>query len=87
MAQTAFATLNAQPSWLSLQEALIQGNECSQDVDGVPNVNTASPGNTVQFYSGDGYINGASEGLDSTLTSSPVRNGTWTSSNPLGRDS
>jgi hypothetical protein len=82
MAQTAFATLNAQPKSLYLQDTLLQGNECS-GCSGVPNVNTVSPGNTVQFYPVISYTNGVSvqAGFNSNfLTGS---NGTWTSSNPL----
>ena len=82
MAQTAFATLNAQPKSLYLQDTLLEGNECGA-CSYIPNVNTVSPGNTVQFYPVISYSNGVSgqAGFNSNfLTGS---NGTWTSSNPL----
>jgi hypothetical protein len=85
MAQTAFATLNAQPKSVYLQDSE-EGNEDTQTSNGccssVSNVNTVEPGNTVQFYPVITYTNGVSgAGLNSNfLTGS---NGTWTSSNPL----
>jgi hypothetical protein len=79
MAQTAFATLKAQPNYLYLQDELM----------GTPNggltaanVNTVSPGNTVQFYSVVYYNNGAS-GVGFNTNFMTGTNGTWTSSNPL----
>jgi hypothetical protein len=81
MAQTAFATLSAQPKSLYLQDTLIQGNECS-GCNGVPNVNTASPGNIVQFYPVISYTNGVS-GVGFNTNFMTGTNGTWTSSNPL----
>ena len=80
MAQTAFTTMNAQPKSVYLQD-----EETGTPNGGVAtaNVNTVSPGNTVQFYPVISYTNGVSgqAGFDSNfLTDS---NGTWTSSNPL----
>ncbi len=83
MAQTAFTALNAQPKSVYLQDT----EQPSEDTPssggvGIPNVNTVSPGNTVQFYPVISYTNGGSGvGFNSNfLTGS---NGTWTSSNPL----
>jgi hypothetical protein len=83
MAQTAFATVNAQPKSLYLQDTLIQGNECGTACQNIPNVNTVSPGNIVQFYPVISYTNGVSgqAGLNSNFPTGS--NGTWTSSNPL----
>jgi hypothetical protein len=84
MAQTAFSTLNAQPKSLYLQDIEF-GSEDTQTSSGCcatpSNVNTVSPGNTVQFYPVITYTNGVSgAGLNSNfLTGS---NGAWTSSNP-----
>jgi hypothetical protein len=79
MAQTAFATLNAQPKSVYLQDELM-GTPNGGVV--TANVNTVSPGNTLQFYPVISYTNGVTGvGFNSNfLTDS---NGTWTSSNPL----
>jgi hypothetical protein len=81
MAQTAFATLNAQPKSVYLQDTLIQGNECT-GCSGIPNVNTVSPGNTVQFYPVISYANGLSGQVGFNSNFLTGSNGTWTSSNP-----
>ena len=80
-AQTSLATLNAQPSWLYLQDDTVQGNECGPTC-WFPNVNTVSPGNIVQFYTVIGYTNGVS-GVGFNTNFLTGTNGTWTSSNPL----
>jgi hypothetical protein len=80
-AQTAIATLNSQPSWLYLQDLLTGGNECGEACENLPNVNTVSPGNSVQFYSVIGYANGTSGvGFNTNFLTGTI--GTWTSSNP-----
>jgi hypothetical protein len=83
MAQTAFATVNAQPKSLYLQDTLLQGNECGSGCSNVPNVNTASPGNTVQFYPVITYTNGVTQQAALNVNFITGLNGTWTSSNPL----
>jgi hypothetical protein len=82
MAQTAFATVNAQPKSLYLQDTLIQGNECS-GCSQIPNVNTVSPGNTVQLYPVISYTNGVTQQAGFNVNFLTGSIGTWTSSNPL----
>jgi hypothetical protein len=82
MAQTAFDTLNAQPRSLYLQDLLTAGNECCAPWGTIPNVNTVTPGNTVQYYTVISYTNGVTGvGFNTNFLTST--NGTWTSSNPL----
>ena len=83
MAQTAFATVNAQPKSLYLQDTLLQGNECGAPCNGIPNVNTVSPGNTVQFYPVISYTNGVTQQAGLNVNFLTGSQGTWTSSNPL----
>jgi hypothetical protein len=81
MAQTAFATLNVQPKSVYLQDLLIEGNECI-GCNGVPNVNTVSPGNSLQFYAVISYANGVAAQAALNTNFLTNTNGTWTSSNP-----
>jgi hypothetical protein len=82
MAQTAFATLNAQPKSLYLQDLLTAGNEGDGQWGTIPNVNTVSPGNVVNFYTVISYTNGVT-GVGFNTNFLTGTNGTWTSSNPL----
>ena len=70
MAQTAFSTLNAQPKSVYLQD---DGVCHSRGSGSLSNVNTVSPGNTVQFYPVISYTNGVSGRLGSTVISSRDR--------------
>jgi hypothetical protein len=79
MAQTAFATLNAQPNYLYLQDTL-EGTPNGGVV--TSNVNTVSPGNTVQFYPVIFYNNGVSAQAGFNTNYVTGSNGTWTSSDP-----
>jgi hypothetical protein len=83
MAQTAFATVKAQPKSVYLQDTLVQGNECGAACNGTPNVNTVSPGNLVAFYPVITYTNGVTQqaGLNTNFITGS--SGTWTSSNPV----
>ena len=85
MAQTAFATLNAQPKSVYLQntEAGSEDTQTSSGCCATPsNVNTIEPGNMVQFYPVVSYTNGVTEqaGFNTNFITGSC--GTWTSSNP-----
>ncbi len=85
MAQTAFATVNAQltRSLFTCRDTLLQGNECGAPCNGIPNVNTVSPGNTVQFYPVISYTNGVTQQAGLNVNFLLGSHGTWTSGNPL----
>ena len=80
MAQTAFSTLNAQPKSVYLQDEEFATPEGQGTLS---NVNTVSPGNTVQFYPVISYTNGVSGQVGFNSNFLTGSNGTWTSSNPL----
>ncbi len=81
MAQTAFATVNATPKSVYLQDV----EAGSEDTQGVsrPNVNSVAQGDTVQFYPVVTYTNGVTQqaGLNTNFVTGS--NGTWSSSNPV----